>query len=406
MKSRIRRYLPVILVNLAIVALIEFGCAMFIRKHFKKANEEFLSPRAVEHPFAIATGYEMKANAVIADSRGVTKISTDDKGHAIVPDALPHPRFTLAVLGGSRIIDIGVNNNAENVPSQLQTILRKEYGIDVNVINLAARGYVSLQELLVLNKCLAEQPLDMVVSVSGHNDLMRYLGGDSHPSFIKRPNSPAEILVRKVEAGNLVVSNLIPALRRISRTANLLALVMESRAEKAAKAKKTTKDVTETPKPETPKNKPVSAESPKTAAPKKADRTSTFIKAHLANYAMMKAVCDVHHTAFKLYFQPNMFTKASLSDQERSYILNKDCSGLQANLDALISAHRNYRSSFDAMPMSFPYTDLAGAFEKADTVFLDSCHYNEDGATQLARVIAADLAPIIRSQLAEQKSQP
>lgn len=406
MKSRARRYLAVILVNLAIVALIELGCALFIRKHFKKGNDALLHPPAVEHPFALATGYEMKANAVIGDSKGNTRIRTDAMGRAIVPDALAHPRFTLAVLGGSSMFGVGARDNAANVPSQVQTLLRREYGLDVNVINLAARGYVSLQELLVLNKCLAEQPLDMVVSVSGHNDLMRFLTGNPHPSYIKHPNSDAEILVRRVEAGNLVISNFMPVLRRISHTANLVALAMESRANKAGKNPDTTTDASETSKEETPTMKVPRAETPKADAPKKSDATSTFVKAHLAHYAMMNAVCDVHHTAFKLYFQPNLFTKASLSPEERSYILNKDCSGLQANLDAMISAHRNYRAAFDAMPMPFPYTDLAGAFGQAETVYLDGCHYNEEGATHLARVIAADLAPIIRSRLEAQKSQP
>ena len=245
----------------------------------------------------------------------------------------------------------------------------------------------------------------MVVSVSGHNDLMRYLSGNPHPSYIKHPNSDAEILVRRVEAGNLVVSNFMPALRRISHTANLVALAMESRAAKSDKELRAT-DACETMKEETPTKEAPKAKTPKTDSPKKADRISTFVKAHLANYAMMQAVCEVHHTAFKLYFQPNLFTKASLSPEERSYILNKDCSGLQANLDAMISAHRNYRAAFDAMPMPFPYTDLAGAFEQAETVYIDGCHTNEEGAAHLARVIAADLAPIIRSRLEAQISQP
>lgn len=401
MKPRARRYLAIIIVNLTIIALIELGCALFIRKHFNKANELFRHSAEVEQPFAVSTGYQMRANAIIADSNGKTRIRTDERGNAIVPDALPNPRFTLAVLGGSSMFGVGVRDNAANVPSQVQSVLRREHGLDVNVINLSARGYVSLQELLVLNERLAERHFDMVISVSGHNDVMRYLRGELNSAYVKNPNSEAEILVRKVEAGKFVISNLGPALRRISNTANLIGLAMESIAAKKNREKKEAVNERENTKRAAAKKDASSGDTAK-KAPVSAP---TFFSSHLAHYAMMKAVCDTHHTAFKLYFQPNIFTKASLSQQERDYILNKDCSGQQAKLDALCSAHRDYRATFDALPMSFPYTDLAGVFDKADTFYLDSCHYNEEGAAFLARAIAADLAPIIRARLEAQKSQ-
>lgn len=402
MKPRARRYLAVIIVNFAIIALIELGCAIFIRKHFKKANESFQRSAEVEQPFAISTGYQMRANAVIADSAGKTRIRTDERGNAIVPDALPNPRFTLAVLGGSSMFGVGVRDNEANVPSQVQTVLRREHGLDVNVTNLAARGYVSLQELIVLNERLAGQHFDMVVSVSGHNDIVRYLRGARSTSYVKSPNSDAEELVRKVEAGKLVISNLGPALRRISNTANLIGLAMESIAERKNTERKEAVNEREDTKRAAAKKDASSDDTAKKAAVS----APTFFSSHIAHYAMMKALCDTHHTDFKLFFQPNVFTKASLSQQERDYTLNKDCSGQQAKLDALCSAHRDYRATFDALPMSFPYTDLAGVFDKADTIYIDSCHYNEEGAAYLARAIAADLAPIIRARLEAQKSQP
>jgi lysophospholipase L1-like esterase len=402
MRPRARRYLAIIIVNLAIIALIELTCAIFIRKHFKKANDLFQRSAEVEQPFAVSTGYQMRANAVIADSAGKTRIRTDDRGNAIVPDALPNPRFTLAVLGGSSMFGVGVRDNAANVPSQVQTVLRRDYGLDVNVTNLAARGYVSLQELLSLNERLAERHFDMVVSVSGHNDIMRYLRGDLNSAYVKSPDCDAAILVRKVEAGKLVISNIGPALRRISHTANLMALAMESIAEKKNREMKDAMNDREIAKRDA-----VKKDATVGGAAKKNPSVSrpTFFSSHIAHYAMMKAVCDTHHTDFKLFFQPNVFTKASLSQQERDYTLNKDCSGQQAKLDALCTAHRDYRATFGALPMSFPYTDLAGVFDKADTIYLDSCHYNEEGAACLARAIAADLAPIIRARLEAQKPQ-
>ncbi|MEO8350772.1 MAG: hypothetical protein ABI680_03520, partial [Chthoniobacteraceae bacterium] len=318
----------------------------------------------------------------------------------------------------------GVTDNAVTVPAQVQTLLRREYGLDVNVINLSARGFVSLQELLVLNQCLAEQNFDMVISVSGYNDLMRFLKGDPHPSYVMRSNSDAVVLVRRVEAGNLVITNVVPALRRISQTANLVALVMEKRREKAKENWKAAKEELaakqrnqEAPKkgPSAPKGNRESAKADheiqkrKREGPKQEPSAPSpkFLGAHLANYAMMNTICEVHHTYFKLFFQPSVFTKANFSAEEKERLLRKDCSGSQDKLDAMTLAHRTYRAAFDAVPKPFPFTDLSGAFGQTDTqIYLDGCHYNEDGSTQLARVIAADLAPIIRSRLATPKPQP
>ncbi len=373
MKSRPLRWLAVILVNVGILAAIELGSALFIRKHYKKANARFRQASVVEHPFALPVGYEMRANALITNSKGTMRIRTDEKGHAIVPDALPSPRFTLAVLGGSAMFGTGVRDNAVTVPAQVQTLLRREYGLDVNVINLSARGYVSLQELLVLNQCLAEQNFDMVISVSGYNDLMRFLKGDPHPSYVV--NSDAVVLVRQVEAGNLVIANLVPALRRISQTANLLALVMEGRHEKAMQKWKAAKEELAAMErnqkgPSAPKGNRESAkadhevqkrkrEGPKQESPAPSPR---FLDAHLANYAMMNAICETHHTYFKLFFQPSLFTKANFSAEEKERLLRKDCSGSQDKLDAMTLAHRTYRAAFDAVPKPFPFTDLSGAF--------------------------------------------
>jgi lysophospholipase L1-like esterase len=401
MKIRFLRWLAVVLVNIGILASIELVSAWVIHKRFRKANASYWREMQVEQPFALPTGWEMKANATIEDS-SPTRIHTDTEGHAIVPDALSRPRFTLAVLGGSSMFGVGVTDNAANVPSQLQTLLREEYGLKVNVVNLAARGYVSLQELLVLNQYIAEHRVDMVVSVSGHNDLMRYLSGSQHPTYIKDPNSPAVVLVRKVEAGNFVIANLIPALRRTSQTANLAALEVERQKKRAKKLQKGIRQKQSTPEPALEKG----AGEPGTSSRYGRAPHPTFLSAHLAHYAMIQAACDVHHTYFKLFFQPNAFTKANLCPEEKNRRLEKDFAGLAMNFDACASAQNAYRAAFNEAPKPFPYADMAAAFgETKDHVYVDSCHFNERGANLLARTLAGDLGPILQSKLAE-GSQP
>jgi lysophospholipase L1-like esterase len=209
------------------------------------------------------------------------------------------------------------------------------------------------------------------------------------------------VLVRQVEAGNLVVANLIPWLRRISQTANLAALAVERREQRAKKLEKRIREKEKT-------HPAVEKAASTLRAPSKDRRAPhpTFVTAHLAHYAMMSAACNVHHTYFKLFFQPNAFTKAHLCPEEKNRRLEKDFGGLAVKFDAFASAQNAYRAAFNEAPKPFPYADMAAVFgEIKDAVYVDSCHFNERGANLLARSLAADLGPILQSKLAEE-SQP
>ena len=77
MKPRARRYLAVIIVNFAIIALFELGCAIFIRKHYKRADELFRRSAAVEQTFPISTGYQMKPTGASPRAFTTAAISPD-----------------------------------------------------------------------------------------------------------------------------------------------------------------------------------------------------------------------------------------------------------------------------------------------------------------------------------------
>ena len=114
----------------------------------------------------------------------------------------------------------------------------------------------------------------------------------------------------------------------------------------------------------------------------------------------MSAACDLHHTYFKLFFQPNAFTKANLCPEEKNRRLEKDFGGLAIKFDACASAQKAYRAAFNEAPKPFPYADMAAVFgETKAQVYVDSCHFNERGANLLARTLAADLGPILQARL-------
>ena len=374
LSPRLRRWLPVLIVNLATLAAIEALSAGAIRLWFSKAEASQAVDERVEQPFDVPLGWVMKSNATIGIDK--TSIRTDAHGRAIVPDPLPHPRYTVVVTGGSAMFGVGVTNNALTVPARLQAHLRQDHGLEVNVVNLAARGYVSVQEMLALNLYLTAQPADLVIAVSGHNDATRFLTGQSTPSLVLGNRTSTVEQVNQVERGDLFVANIGPALRQLSHTGNLAAYLMERLQ---ARRKKT-------------------AEAARMADAPPDQPTPAFLADHLSNYAMMQAACAARQIDFKVFLQPDAFTKARPSEWEAKRVLEKEGDGSVQRAETTRRARLRYRSAFSALTKPFPFTDLAPVFgDDPDTLYRDACHYNEPGADRLARALAADLAPRLRA---------
>jgi hypothetical protein len=119
---RLPGWLILISLNLLIFAAIELVSSQIVRLYLAKDHARFLRRSVVENPFDLPRGWSMLSNAVVGSGR--TRIQTGPYGEPIVPDPLPNPDYTIAVLGGSTVFGIGVSNNAWTLPAQIQAALR------------------------------------------------------------------------------------------------------------------------------------------------------------------------------------------------------------------------------------------------------------------------------------------
>ena len=145
------------------------------RERLRQATAAGPAAALVSSPFHPYLGWIHAAGIEIDTTKSVmpgrsTSIATDATGASITPLAHPEPELHLAVLGGSTIFGVGSSDNAHTVPSQLERLIVEETGIRAEVHNYAVRGYQSFQEMLWLYRRIQEQPLDLVLAISGRND--------------------------------------------------------------------------------------------------------------------------------------------------------------------------------------------------------------------------------------------
>jgi lysophospholipase L1-like esterase len=365
-------WLAVLLVNFLLLALIEGASWFILDRAFPGAIRNSRKVDPVEQPFDVLAGWTMASNTVICD-RG-SRIETGPDGFPVVPDPLPDPEFTLVVTGGSTMFGIGVTNNADTVPSQIQTVLRRDHGLAVNVINLSVRGYVGFQEMVTLERFLTTRRAEAVVSLSGYNDATAFLTPNAGPGGLLRKSADAVTLARQAESGEVRMLNLLPWLARHTYTACLAAHLMAR-----------------TPPPPVP--------VPPAALSEGSAEISRAIRTHAASYAMMDGACRTRGLLFKMYLQPTANTKQTLSENERQVLEKKNLNRRPGEVEIHRNQQALYYASFRSLEKTFPFADLSGSMgDSRETCYTDRCHYTRHGGELLARAVAADLAPLLTTR--------
>jgi hypothetical protein len=371
--SRLIAWLVILLINLALLGTLEWVSGVVLRRVYPKVLKAQLRNK-VEHPFEPITGWGTIPNAIIGSS--LTRIETDSAGRSVVPDPLPNPRFVLVVTGGSTMFGVGVTNNALTVPSRLQTLLRTEHGLPVNVVNLATRGFVSFQEMAALDLYLADHRVDGGISVGGYNDSTLFLAASGQ--YFLGPRFPREAVevARANERGDLIIRNVVPTLRRVSQTANLITCILEGGKVPDPQAE-------------------VHNAHPLTEAERR-------VRVATGHYDMMRAACRARDALFHFYLQPTAVTKQTLSADEQRRIAERISKWTPEEQERMATSPRAFYAAFPGAARDLPWTSLVDVMgSSTNTCYIDHCHYTELGTALLARAIADDLAPRIRAHLAQ-----
>lgn len=335
----------------------------------------------VDNPFHPYLGYVHAPNIAIDVSKGLSRkmsIATDENGYSITPSySHINPDITIIVTGGSTMFGVGSSENSTTVPSILERIINQRLNIRAEVVNLALRGGQSFQEMLLVDRFLAENHADLVLSISGRNDAFHTISDPTvEGAFLnKHIWENAVPLVHRVEREEFTIINLNSKLRSLSFTFDLLSRWING----SSRSKKSRS----------------SAESSTLNLRRDALTTSkNRAKITATHYAATDQISKMNGANFVMVLQPTLYYKNIWTESEVSRMKGKYDS------ENLIEKYRqNEHEFYDAFRKEikpFQFIDLSNIFlEDNETLYIDQCHYNDLGAEKLAEKVLESIQPLL-----------
>jgi len=335
----------------------------------------------VRNPYHPYLGYVHAPNFIFEISKGSVRgmrLETDENGYSITPSyAHAEPDITIIVTGGSTIFGVGSTDNSTTVPSILERLINERLNIRAEVVNIALRGGKTFQEMLLVDRFLAENHADLVLAVSGVNEAS---GGIDDPTvegaFLgKHVWDNAVSIVQKAEKGEFMLINLTSKLRSWSYTYDLLYRLFDKFN----------------------KNEEFGSPSgPSKPNLRREALTTIKQRAHIAatHYAATNQISKMNGAEFIMLLQPTPRYKMNLTEEEMSRIMRK-----YKSEDLLRTYGQNEHEFYDAFRETekpFQFVDLSNIFsETQETLYIDYCHYNDLAAEKLAEKILESIQPLL-----------
>lgn len=386
---------PVIL--LAVLALAE-GLSLLVLRYacHQTPYSDTLGETAVADPFHPYLGWVQPPNTAYDTSRrwlaghATTSIDTDARGRSITPLHYDKPDIVIVVTGGSTVFGHGASGNPGTIPSQLEKIIYERMGVRAEVVNLGGVGYQSFQEMLRLDRYFAEERAALVLAVSGHNDAY-YAAEEAGPESAFLPAHVwREIVptVRRAEKGHVVnIGNFPLELAPHSSFFGLVRVLQQRRAEQARR------------------NAPGEAlPQPQDVDPARVRRRAQIAGGH---YAAMNAIARANAAQFVMFLQPVGWTK-HLTGTESARI-GQQYPSQQNQVEAALLRHVQglFYGDLRDVPKGFEFVDLSGLLDDSDqTLYVDNCHYNDEGARKIAEAILQAIRPRIQTALKQRGTRP
>lgn len=384
--SKTKRFIFGCLLIIIPLVLMELLSFTYIKlKSGKGTYRERIKP--VDSPYHPYLGYvHTPSFTFYITKRGISRemhIKTDKDGYSITP-AFSHqdPDMIIIVTGGSTIFGVGSSDNATTVPSIIERIINQRLNLRAEVVNLAMRGANSFQEMLLVHRYLAENRADLVLAISGRNDVGRGpLLSTLEDRFLGRHVwNNAVSLVHRAERGDLTLINLIHKLRSWSYTFDFLyrQLKNDSRAAQG--------DLLSL-------SAPVEVNIRRDASidvQQQAKITAT-------HYAAVNQISKMNEADFIMILQPSLFNKKNWSEEEAHRIKQRKWN------DDIVKKNRHlqdqYYEAYRKTEKPFQFIDLSGIFaEFNDTLYIDHCHYNDLAAEKFAEIIVESIQPTLQKK--------
>jgi lysophospholipase L1-like esterase len=351
-------------------------------KSGKGTYRERLKP--VDSPYHPYLGYVHAPNFTFnITKREISRkmgITTDENGYSITPAfSYENPDITIIITGGSTIFGVGSSDNSTTVPSILERIINQQLNLRAEVVNMALRGANSFQEMLLVDRYFAEARADLVLAISGVNDVIDPLLTTVEDRFLGRHIwNNAVSLVQRAEEGGLMVINLVHKLRSWSYTFDFLYRQLKD------------------------DSRPSQGDLMALSAPIELNLrrdASVDINQHAritaTQFAAANQISKMNAADFIMILQPMLFTKKNWSDEEAHRIEKRKWSDetlktYRQNIDQFYEAFRKTEKPFQ-------FIDLSGIFaESNETLYIDHCHYNDLAAEKFAKNIFESIQPTLQ----------
>jgi hypothetical protein len=294
--------------------------------------------------------------------------------------AMDKPKGTLRViaLGGSTMAGHGQSGPDKTIPATIERLLREANpGRTIEVINAAYGGHIAAQEMTALTTKLIAYHPDLIVVLDGYNEFVRVHQYPFMPPFWSLAHEQNYRTVARVQSLKGVVGQLaFICAKRFYTLALAWAVQNHLRMSKVA-----AQPVTSGGKPTTFNKAPY-------------DRA---LEEYLMVHKTLLGTAVAHDVPIILAAQPTPRIHKILSDEEQEFIDKWDgdrpgfLAGAQYYFPELERRYKQFIAR-DARP-GVKLLNLTGLFSgQSETLYVDSCHYNDPAAARIATALAPHAA--------------
>jgi len=387
--GRAKRILTGVVILAVTLAVLE-GAAFIVLKYVYgiRPYTPTIGETPVQNPYHPYLGWENRPNADYDTSRPwiaghKTFIRTDSRGRSITPLTFEKPDIVIIMTGGSTVFGYGASGNDGTIPSQLEKLIHDRLGVRAEVVNLAGVGYQSFQEMLMLNRYLADGKADLVLVVSGHNDAYYAAEQPQIESAFLTEHVWRDVtpMVRRAEKGHIVNAGNFPG--ELAPYSSIFALIHTLRRQRAEHIRR---NVLVHPVREV-------SEVSDSAVARRA-------KIALTHYAAMASAARNNNARFKMFLQPVGWSK-KLSDEEKQILARVYSSPMgEKEAELLACVQKKFYGHFRKSDKSFEFVDISALFDGVpETFYVDHCHYNDRGAGMIAEAILKAIRGDIEKRL-------
>ena len=272
------------------------------------------------------------------------------------------------VLGGSTAWGLGASSTAATVPGALERRLNDGTApASYRVMNGAFSGWSSRQERVALLELFGVFRPDLVIALTGYNDMLAMVEGAAQ-EFLQRPES--------AELGKAVEDNLRPmgtlrALRKVAGTLGVWRLVVYVR-ERLGKGATSTR----------------TAAYDRSVSEREMPRIAEL-------YAEMASFLGRRGGRLVIAIQPEIYSTGKALTAEEQEVRRR----YAARAKDVEPTFRRYRADLVRTLLAqraagLSVLDLQGVFDAhPEPVFIDDCHFNDEGYRTIAEALVASSRP-------------